>query len=46
MAIDLQAFVDYMATWTGFRDSDQEYAECFRIYDRSGRGELTREDIK
>ena len=38
--------MDYMSTWVGFRDQEQEYAECFRIYDRSGKGVLTRDDIK
>ena len=46
VGINLQGFIDYMSTWAGFRDQEQEYAECFRVYDRSGMGKLTREDIK
>merc|ERR1712212_51892 len=44
--ITWEAFIDYVSTWTGFRDQEQEYAEAFRIYDRSGTGELSREDIR
>merc|ERR1712062_951833 len=36
--IGLQAFMDYVSTWSSLRDQDQEYAEAFRIYDRSAQG--------
>lgn len=44
--IGLQAFVDYCAVYTSLRNQDQEYADAFRIYDRSGTGQLRRDDVK
>lgn len=35
-----------MSSYKKFRDQEAEYAEAFRIYDISGNGVLTREDIK
>ena len=44
--IDMQAFIDYMATYRDFRDNDQEYAECFRTFDKENKGKLSRSDIQ
>merc|ERR1712198_88655 len=44
--IGLQAFMDYVSTWSSLRDQDQEFAEAFRIYDRSGSGSLNGSDIR
>ena len=35
-----------MGSYTSFRNEVEEYQEAFRIYDISGNGYLTREDIK
>ena len=44
--IDLQCFLDYMATYRDYRDNDQEYAECFRTFDKDNSGSLSRGEIK
>ncbi|XP_053384580.1 calmodulin-like protein [Mercenaria mercenaria] len=44
--ISWQCFIDYVSSYTKFRDQEAEYAEAFRIYDISGNGVLTRDDIK
>ncbi|KAL4224706.1 hypothetical protein ACF0H5_015401 [Mactra antiquata] len=44
--ISWQCFIDYVSSYTKFRDQEAEYAEAFRIYDVSGSGVLTRDDIK
>ncbi len=44
--LDLQAFLDYIATHVDYRDNDQEYAECFRIFDKDNSGTLSRDEIR
>ncbi|XP_064603199.1 uncharacterized protein LOC135468730 [Liolophura sinensis] len=43
--INFQAFIDYVRTFQQLRNVDSEYREAFRIYDRSGAGKLTQEDV-
>ncbi|XP_013399983.1 calmodulin [Lingula anatina] len=44
--INLQCFLDYCATYTGLRDTDAEYAEAFRVFDTTGSGSLTRDEVQ
>jgi len=44
--IDWQAFVDYVSSYSSLRDVESEYRDAFRIYDVSGTGVLSRDDIK
>lgn len=44
--ITWQAFIDYVCSYTQLRDVESEYRDAFRIYDVSGCGMLSREDIK
>ncbi|KAL5014569.1 hypothetical protein ScPMuIL_008839 [Solemya velum] len=44
--IKFQGFIDFVSTYSALRDAEQEYAEAFRIFDRKGTGELSKEDIK
>lgn len=44
--ISWQAFVDYVCSYTQLRDVESEYRDAFRIYDVSGTGMLSRDDIK
>ncbi|KAL5007964.1 hypothetical protein ScPMuIL_013545 [Solemya velum] len=43
--ITFQAFIDLVSDYQSLRDVDNEYAEAFRLYDRTGSGKLTRDDI-
>ncbi|XP_064601132.1 uncharacterized protein LOC135467293 [Liolophura sinensis] len=43
--INFQAFIDYVRTFQQLRNVDSEYREAFRIYDRTGSGKLTQEDV-
>ena len=43
--ISFQAFVDYISEYDGLRNQDKDYSAAFNIFDRSGTGELSREDL-
>ncbi|XP_064601134.1 uncharacterized protein LOC135467295 [Liolophura sinensis] len=43
--MNFQAFIDYVRTFQQLRNVESEYREAFRIYDRSGAGKLTQEDV-
>lgn len=43
--INFQAFVDYISEYQPLRDAKSEYTDAFRIYDRSGTGMISREDV-
>ena len=46
LGINLQGFIDYTSAWQSFRDVEGEMEEAFRIYDRTGSGQLSRDDIE
>ncbi|CAH1794578.1 unnamed protein product [Owenia fusiformis] len=43
--ISFQAFADYISEYPGLRDADKDFSAAFNIFDRSGTGELSREDL-
>ncbi|CAH1796682.1 unnamed protein product [Owenia fusiformis] len=44
--IGFQAFIDLTSEFMDYRDQEKELAEAFRIYDRSGSGEISKEDLE